>query len=75
MMLRDCIVYGINDAFIQCRLQSKKDLTFKTTLDLAQVMESAAKNCKELSSWPSSEGLLEQTYQAHTKQIILQYVR
>ena len=49
MLLRDYIVCGINDAVIQCRLLSEKDLTFKTTLELAQSMESAAKNLKELS--------------------------
>ena len=48
-MLRDRIVCGINDAIIQCRLLSEKALTFKTALELAQSMESAAKNLKELS--------------------------
>ena len=48
-MLHDRIVCGINDTVIQCRLLSEKDLTFKTTLELAQSMESAAKNLKELS--------------------------
>ena len=48
-MLRDHIVCGINDAVIQCRLLSEKALTFKTALELAQSMESAAKNLKELS--------------------------
>ena len=48
-MLRDRIVCGINDAVIQCRLLSEKALTFKTALELAQSMESAAKNLKELS--------------------------
>ena len=50
MMLRDHIVCGINDAVIQCRLLSEKDLTFKTTLELAQSMKSAGKNLKELSA-------------------------
>ena len=49
-MLRDRIVCGINDAVIQCRLLSEKNLTFKTALELAQSMESAAKNLKELSA-------------------------
>ena len=53
-ILRDCIVCGINDAVIQCRLLSEKALTFKTALELAQSMESAAKNLKELSD--SSKG-------------------
>ena len=49
-MLRDRIVCGINFAVIQCRLLSEKDLTFKTTLELAQSMESVAKKLKELSN-------------------------
>ena len=48
-MLHDRIVCGINDPVIQCRLLSEKALTFKTALELAQSMESAAKNLKELS--------------------------
>ena len=57
-MLRDCIVCGINDSIIQRRLLSEKELSFKTAfacvscvtaLELAQGMELAAKNVRELS--------------------------
>ena len=48
-MLRDHIVCGINDAVIQCRLLSEKELTFNKALEVAQGMESAAKNIKELT--------------------------
>ena len=48
-MLRDRIVCGINDSIIQRRLLSEKELSFKTALELAQGMESAAKNVRELS--------------------------
>ena len=48
-MLRDCIVCGINDTIIQHRLLSEKELSFKTALELAQGMESAAKNVRELN--------------------------
>ena len=41
-MLRDRIVCGINDAVIQRRLLSEKELTFKSALEVAQGMESAA---------------------------------
>ena len=48
-MLRDRTVCGINDAVIQRRLLSEKELTFNKALEVAQGMESAAKNVKELS--------------------------
>ena len=48
-MLRDRIVCGINDAVIQRQLLSEKELTFSKALEVAQGMESAAKNVKELS--------------------------
>ena len=47
-MLRDRIVCGINNAAIQCLLLSEKDLTYKKALKIAQGMESAAQNVKEL---------------------------
>ena len=48
-MLRDRIVCGINDSIIQRRLLAEKGLSFKTALELAQGMESAAKNVRELN--------------------------
>ena len=51
-MLRDHIVYGINNAVIQCRL-SEKDLMYKKALEIAQGMESAGQNVKELTSHPA----------------------
>ena len=48
-MLRDCIICGINDTIIQHRLLSEKELSFKTALELAQGMEWAAKNVRELN--------------------------
>ena len=48
-MLRDRIVCGINGSIIQRWLLSEKELSFKTALELAQGMESAAKNVRELS--------------------------
>ena len=52
-MLRDRIVCGINDAVIQFRLLSEKDLTFKKALEIAQGMESAVQNVKKLTSCPA----------------------
>ena len=43
-MLRHRIVCSINDSIIQRRLLSEKELSFKSALELAQGMESAAKN-------------------------------
>ena len=48
-MLQDHIVCGINNTIIQRRLLSEKELSFKTALELAQGMESAAKNVRELT--------------------------
>ena len=48
-MLQSCIICRINDTIIQRCLLAEKALTFKTTLELAQGMESAAKNVRELS--------------------------
>ena len=48
-MLRDRIVCRINDSIIQHRLLAEKGLSFKTALELAQGMESAAKNVRELN--------------------------
>ena len=49
-MLRDRIVCGINDPIIQHCLQSEKALPFKSAMELAQEMESAAKNVRELNA-------------------------
>ena len=48
-MLRDRIVCDINASFIQGCLLSKKKLTFKNALKLAQEMEPAAKNVRKLN--------------------------
>ena len=49
-MLRDRIVCGINDPIIQRCLLSEKALSFKSAMErLAQGMESAAKNVRELN--------------------------
>lgn len=48
-MLRDRIVCGINNGKIQQRLLAEKTLTLAKTIELAQGMETAAKNVKELA--------------------------
>ena len=47
-MLRDRIVCGVNDDAIQKRLLAEPDLKFSKAVKLAQAMESAAKDVKEL---------------------------
>ena len=47
-MLRDRLVCGICDNAIQKRLLSEHDLNFAKAVQLAQSMETAAKNVKEL---------------------------
>ena len=47
-MLRDRLVCGIRDDAIQKRLLSEHDLNFAKAVQLAQSMETAAKNVKEL---------------------------
>ena len=48
-MLRDWIVCGVNNNKIQQRLLSEKTLTLTKALELAQGLETAAKNGKVLS--------------------------
>lgn len=58
-MLRDRMVCGINDSAIQRRLLAEVPLSFDKALKLAQGMETAAQNVKELqgstASIPSKE--------------------
>ena len=49
-MLRDRLVVGIDNEAIQCRLLSESTLTFKKALELAQSLEAAAKNMKEIQN-------------------------
>ena len=39
----------MNDPIIQCQLLAEETLSFKTTMELSQGMESAARNVKELT--------------------------
>ena len=49
-MLRDRIVCGINDTAIQRRLLAEAKLSFAKAIELAQGMETAAQNVKQLQS-------------------------
>ena len=49
-MLRDRLVVGIDNEAIQRRLLSETAQTFKKALELAQSIEVAAKNTKEIQN-------------------------
>ena len=49
-MLRDRLVVGIDNEAIQRRLLSETTLTFKKALELAQSLEAAVKNTKEIQN-------------------------
>ena len=49
-MLRDRLVVGIDNEAIQRRLLSETTLTFKKALELAQGLEAAAKNAREIQN-------------------------
>ena len=50
LMLRDRLVYGINDRVIQKRLLSESKLTYKRAVELAQELEAADRDIKLLQS-------------------------
>ena len=49
-MLRDRLVCGINDGHIQRRLLAEPELTYKKAFDIAQAVESAERNAKDLQA-------------------------
>ena len=55
-MLRDRVVCGIQDDGIQRRLLAESDLKFAKAVELAQSMETAARNVKELQGPPPATG-------------------
>ena len=49
LMLRDRLISGVRNAVIQERLLAEKDLTFKSALEIALVLEIADKNARDLA--------------------------
>ena len=49
-MLRDRLICGINNNQIQCRLLAEKKIDFESLLEIAQLMDSAARDAKDLAS-------------------------
>ncbi len=60
-MLRDRLVCGVNDDRMQRRLLSEPKLTFKRALELAQGLETAAKNVQELQASTRMPGATDPT--------------
>ena len=50
VMIRDRLVCGINDDSIQRRLLAEQDLTYKKAVELAQSLEMAVQNMKDLKT-------------------------
>ncbi len=55
LMLRDRLVYGINDRVIQKRLLSESKLTYKRAVELSQELEAADRDIKLLQSKRETE--------------------
>ena len=55
-MLRDRLVVGIDNESIQRRLLAETDLSFKRALEIAQSLEAAAKNAKEIQNGAGNTG-------------------
>ena len=53
-MLCDCLVCGINDSRIQCRLLAEPDLDYKKAYELALALEAAEKSAQDLQANPSN---------------------
>ena len=51
-MLRDHLVCEVNEETIQCRLLAESGLTLKKTLKIAQGLEAAARNVREIRIKP-----------------------
>ena len=48
-MLRDCLICGINNKQIQCRLLVEKKTDFESLFEIAQLMDSAARDANDLA--------------------------
>ena len=64
-MLRDRLVCGINDESIQRRLLAEATLTFKMALELAQGMEAAAKDVREMQGTPQPASAGQESEEVH----------
>ncbi len=57
-MLRDRLVWGVKDTYIQKKLLAERDLTLAKAIQIAQSAETADKNLREMGSGePRKEGV------------------
>ena len=64
-MLRDRLLYRISDVQIQRRLLAERTLTFTKALEIAQGLETAAKNMRELTKGTSREASQATVLEVH----------
>ena len=64
-MLSDRLVCGISDVQIQRRLLAERALTFTKALEIAQGLETAAKNMRELTKGMSHEASQATVQEVH----------
>ncbi len=67
-MLRDRLVCGINDDRIQRRLLAETDLTFEKALKIAQAMETANKDVRDLHAQRPETSISGRVYKTSVKQ-------
>ncbi|XP_056089857.1 uncharacterized protein LOC130069774 [Rhinichthys klamathensis goyatoka] len=67
-MLRDRLVCGINDDRIQRRLLAEADLTFEKALKVAQAMETANKDVRDLQAKRSETSMSMRVHKTSVKQ-------
>ncbi len=67
-MLRDRLVCGINDDRIQRRLLAETDLTFEKALKIAQAMETANKDVRDLHAQRPETSISGREYKTSVKQ-------
>jgi len=56
-MLHDQLVFGVNDSRIQQRLLTETELTFKKAFNIAQAIETAEKDSKDMSTTQGQAGI------------------
>jgi len=70
VMLRDRLVCGMDEDFIQRRLLAEPNLTYKKALELALGLETAAKNAQELlTTAASGQAVVHKLSMSSTSQV------
>ena len=66
-MLRDRLVWGVRDASIQKKLLGESELTLTKAIQLAQSMETAERNLREMEGGSPKEGGVNQVTRKNTQ--------